>query len=152
MIRASDGAFLQVSNPPHPPPRVSSHSVVPILGDERMYNIPLLALVCGFLFSIYRFIVYPTFLSPLARIPNSHFTASFSPLWILWKRYRGAENKAIHDAHVKYGPIVRVGPNDIDVNCVEGGIKTIASFEKPNWYPNAFMNFGYTIWQTCCSR
>ncbi|CAF9916085.1 MAG: hypothetical protein HETSPECPRED_002752 [Heterodermia speciosa] len=109
-----------------------------------MYNIPLLALVCGFLFSIYRFIVYPTFLSPLARIPNSHFTASFSPLWILWKRYRGAENKAIHDAHVKYGPIVRVGPNDIDVNCVEGGIKTIASFEKPNWYPNAFMNFGVT--------
>lgn len=108
-----------------------------------MYNIPLLALICLLLLSIYRFILYPVFLSPLAKIPSAHFTAGFSPLWILWKRYRSTENKAIHDAHQKYGPIVRLGPNDINVNCIEGGIKTMASFEKPDWYPNAFFNFGY---------
>ncbi|KAL8793561.1 MAG: hypothetical protein Q9195_003823 [Heterodermia aff. obscurata] len=99
-------------------------------------------MLCGFLLSIYRFILYPAFLSPLAKLPNAHFTAAFSPVWILWKRYRSAENKAVHDAHLKYGPIVRVGPNDVSVNCVEGGIKPMAIFEKPNWYPNAFRNFG----------
>ena len=110
-----------------------------------MYNIPSLALLCGLLFLFYKHVVYPAFLSPLAKIPNAHFTAGFSPLWILWKRYSGAENRAIHDAHLKYGPIVRTGPNDINVNCVDGGIKTIYSggFEKPNWYPNVFQNYGY---------
>ena len=103
-----------------------------------------MALVCVLLLLAYRFIVYPAFFSPLATIPNAHFTAGFSPLWILWKRYTGAENKAIHEAHLKYGPIVRLGPNDLNINCVEGGLKTVYSggFEKPNWYPNVFCNFG----------
>ncbi|KAL8823243.1 MAG: hypothetical protein Q9191_006042 [Dirinaria sp. TL-2023a] len=94
------------------------------------------------LYFLYKYILYPAFFSPLSKIPNAHWSSPISPLWILWKRYACAENAAIHAAHVKYGSIVRVGPNDISVNCVDEGIKTIGGFEKPDWYRNAFTNFG----------
>lgn len=89
-------------------------------------------------------IIIPTFISPLSKIPNAHFTSSFSPLWILWKRYSEQENRSIHAAHVKSGNIVRLGPNEVSVDCVDGGIRTIyaGGFEKWNWYPNQFDNFG----------
>lgn len=120
------------------------NSAAHIPGCGRMYSIPLLALLGGLLISLYKFIIYPAFLSPLAKIPNAHFSSGFSPVWILWKRYTSAENRTIHDAHQKKGPIVRLGPNDISINCVEAGVKTVYSggFEKPNWYPNVFFNFG----------
>ena len=89
-------------------------------------------------------IIIPTFLSPLSKIPNAHFTSSFSPLWILWKRYVEHENRAIHAAHAKHGEIVRLGPNEVSINCVDGGIRTVYSggFEKWAWYPNQFENYG----------
>ena len=99
------------------------------------------------LYFFYRCLLHPALLSPLSKIPDAHWSSPFSSVWILWKRYDGAENKAIHAAHEKYGPIIRLGPNDISVNCVEGGIKTIytGGFEKPDWYPNAFFNYGYGV-------
>ena len=98
------------------------------------------------LYLLYKYVFHPAFLSTLSKIPNAHWSSPFSPLWISWKRYASAENAAIHTAHLKYGPIVRVGPNDISVNCVDEGIKTIGGFEKPDWYPNAFFNYGYLLW------
>lgn len=88
----------------------------------------------------YQYIIYPAFLSPLAKIPNAHFTAPISPAWIIWKRYREQNNRTIHAAHTKLGPIVRLGPSEISINCVEGGIKTVYSggFEKHDWYPRVF--------------
>lgn len=97
---------------------------------------PILAL-------IYKFIVYPSLISPLQQIPNAHWTAPFSSAWILWIRYNSRENRVVHAAHVKYGPVVRLGPNEISVNTVDGGIRTIygGGFEKGDWY-SIFDNFG----------
>ncbi len=96
------------------------------------------------LYSIYKYFVHPAFLSPLSKIPNAHFSSSFSPLWILLKRYKDEENRAIHAAHVKHGDVVRLGPNEVSVSCVDEGVRTIYSggFEKWSWYPNQFDNFG----------
>ena len=49
----------------------------------------------------------------------------------------------IHNAHLKHGPIVRLGPNELSVNCIDGGLRTIyaGGFEKPDWYPNLFYNY-----------
>ena len=104
----------------------------------------LILLLVGVLFLGYQYIIYPVFISPLSRIPNAHFTSSFSPCWILWKRYSGGENNAIHSAHQRLGDIVRLGPYDISVSCVDGGIRTIyaGGFEKHAWYPNMFHNYG----------
>ena len=108
------------------------------------FSVSTLACVAGLLVAVYKFIVHPCFLSPLASIPNAHFTAAFSPLWILWARYMEQVNSAIHQAHEKYGPIVRLGPNEVSVNCVEGGIKAIytGGWEKHPWYERIFTNYG----------
>jgi unspecific monooxygenase len=93
---------------------------------------------------IYRFLLYPVFISPLSRIPSAHFISPISPAWIIWKRFRETNNRTIHEAHKRLGPIVRLGPSEISVNCVEGGIKTVygGGFEKHDWYPRVFGSFG----------
>ena len=93
---------------------------------------------------LFKWVIYPALLSPLSKIPNAHFTASISPAWILWKRFRGQNNNAIHAAHRKFGPIVRLAPSELSINCVVGGIKTVYSgnFDKHDWYPRVFGAYG----------
>ncbi|KAF2119133.1 putative cytochrome P450 monooxygenase [Lophiotrema nucula] len=104
--------------------------------------IAILVFVCVLLF-LYQIIIYPTFLSPLSKIPNAHPTSSISSLWILFKRYHHQGTEALHEAHQTKGPILRVAPNEISVNVVKGGLQTIYSggFEKTNWY-SALENYG----------
>ncbi|GAM87864.1 hypothetical protein ANO11243_058920 [Dothideomycetidae sp. 11243] len=96
-----------------------------------------------FALAVYRYIIYPVLLSPLAKIPSAHWSSPFSPIWILTHRHYGRENPVVHDAHERLGPLVRLGPNDISVNCVEGGIRTIyaGGWEKGDWY-SVFTNYG----------
>lgn len=95
------------------------------------------------LYLAYRFFVYPAFLSPLSAIPNAHFTSSFSNGWMIWQRYHGQTNKAIHDAHNRLGPVVRLGLTEISVNSPEG-LKVVygGNFEKDDFYV-PFTNYGY---------
>ncbi|KAI4178626.1 MAG: hypothetical protein LQ346_007378 [Caloplaca aetnensis] len=53
------------------------------------------------------------------------------------------EVQTIHEAHLKYGPIVRLAPNEISINCVDGGLRTVyaGGFEKPYFY-DQFDNYG----------
>ena len=92
---------------------------------------------------VYRFLIYPSFVSPLSRIPAAHFTASWSPLWILWIRFTRVEVQTIHKAHLRLGPIVRLGPNEVSINCVDGGLRTVyaGGFEKPFFY-DQFRKYG----------
>lgn len=94
----------------------------------------------------YRYIFYPAFISPLSKLPNAHFTCSISGLWILWRRYQERELNTIFKSHQKHGPIVRLGPNEVSVNCVDGGIRTIytGGFEKSDWY-SIFVNYELLI-------
>ncbi|KAL8916588.1 MAG: hypothetical protein Q9172_006234 [Xanthocarpia lactea] len=103
----------------------------------------LLAVVALF---VYRFLIYPPFVSPLSKIPAAHFTASWSPLWILWIRYTHVEVQTIHKAHLRLGPIVRLGPSEVSVNCVDGGLRTVyaGGFGKPYFY-DQFQNYGYVL-------
>jgi hypothetical protein len=102
--------------------------------------IPLLAATIGVLYLIYQFLLWPVFLSPVAKIPPAHPIARFTSAWIFWIRYKRREVQTIHQAHQKLGPIIRLGPEEISVNCVKGGIQTVYSggFEKGtpdgNWY------------------
>lgn len=110
------------------------------------FSILLLVLAIMVGAAAYKFLIYPAFLSPLAKIPNAHPTASISSAWIFWKRYMHKEVATIHAAHGRLGPVIRLAPSEISVNCVKGGIQTVYSggFEKGipdgNWY-HAFENF-----------
>ncbi|KAK5682775.1 hypothetical protein LTS10_005905 [Elasticomyces elasticus] len=107
-------------------------------------SIPILALSALATLALYRYIVYPAFFSPLAKIPSAHWSVPFSRLWILYYRSREEETPAVHTAHQRLGPIVRIAPNDISVNSVEGGIRTVyaGGYEKGTWYKNIFQNYG----------
>lgn len=93
--------------------------------------------------AIYKLLVYPALISPLSKVPNAHWSAPFSSAWILWVRFNSRENREIHGAHLEKGRIVRLGPNEISVNCVDGGIRNVygGGFEKGNWY-SIFDNYG----------
>lgn len=45
-------------------------------------------------------------------------------------------------AHDKYGPVVRLGPREISINCVDDGIRIVygKGFEKTGFY-DVFANF-----------
>lgn len=91
----------------------------------------------------YRLLIYPTFFSPLSRIPNAHWSAPFSRTWILWVRFVHRENKTLHNAHRRLGSVIRLGPNELSVDGLEN-VRTIyqGGFEKPAWY-SVFDNYGY---------
>jgi hypothetical protein len=92
---------------------------------------------------VYHHIIYPLFVSPLAKIPNAHPLAPLTSLWVLQLRYRACENKTLYEAHQRLGPIVRIAPNEVSVVCQEGGVKVIygKGYEKSQWH-EVFMNFG----------
>ncbi|KAK0640215.1 Cytochrome P450 monooxygenase azaI [Lasiodiplodia hormozganensis] len=94
--------------------------------------------------ALYRYVLYPAFFSPLAKIPAANFSARFSNLWLRYIRYFEIENRTVYALHAKHGPIVRLGPNELSINCVEEGIKTIyPSFPKTAFY-SQFDFFGHT--------
>lgn len=107
-------------------------------------NIPLFAAAAAVLLGVYKLLIFPLFVSPLSKIPSAHWSSHVSPLWILYVRYKNIENGTIHELHKKKGPIIRTGPNELSVNCYEGGLKTIytGGFHKTDFYHNRFINYG----------
>ncbi|KAI1326727.1 cytochrome P450 [Xylariaceae sp. FL0255] len=102
-------------------------------------TVALLVIIVG----LYRCVIYPCILSPLAKIPSPHWACSISDCWILWARYIGRENRTLHDAHNRFGPIVRLGPSEVSVNHIEY-VKIIynqGGFKKHHWY-SVFNNYG----------
>ncbi len=92
---------------------------------------------------LYRYIIFPTFLSPLSKIPNAHFSAPILPLWFWSKRRTGTGVRTLLALHEKHGPVVRLAPNEISVNSAEA-LRTVyvGGFEKTRFYPDAFVNYG----------
>lgn len=102
-----------------------------------------MTLAAGFLLAalFYHLVLYPSWISPLGKVPNAHWSSPFSALWILVTRYRRQELHVVRQAHERLGPIVRLGPRDISVSCFEDGIRTVyhGGFDKPPW----FFHFNY---------
>ena len=85
---------------------------------------------------VYYRLIYPFFLSPLAKIPNAHWTSPLFSGWILWKRFRHQELPAAFDAHQKLGPIIRLGPQDLSISCYDEGIRIVygGGFDKTSYF------------------
>lgn len=106
--------------------------------------VPTAAAACILLLAVFKYCIHPAFLSPLSHVPNAHWSAPISSFWILFHRQQQNDTAIIHAAHTRRGPIVRLGPSNISVNSVDGGIRTIygGGFEKGAWYSNIFSNYG----------
>ncbi|KAH9862454.1 hypothetical protein IAQ61_009870 [Plenodomus lingam] len=85
--------------------------------------------------------------NPLRKIPAAHPLAPFTSAWIYYIRHLGIENATLKAAHDRLGPVVCLGPREISVNCVKGGVRDVyaGGFEKGdgryNWY-GFFRNYG----------
>lgn len=92
-------------------------------------------------------LIYKYIQNPLRKIPAAHPLAHFTSLWIDSVRWRSIENATLKAAHAHLGPIICLGPSEISVNCVKGGIREVyaGGFEKGNgkynWY-GFFANYG----------
>ncbi|KAK5111281.1 hypothetical protein LTR85_012222 [Meristemomyces frigidus] len=100
-----------------------------------MALIPLVAAAISITI-LYQFILYPLFLSPVAGIPAVHPLAKISSLYMLWIRFWDDENDTVFAAHQKHGEVIRLGPDELSVNCVDDGIKTIygKNFDRHYFY------------------
>jgi unspecific monooxygenase len=107
--------------------------------------LPSLALCSLALWVFYKFLIHPVFFHPLRHIPSAHWSIPvFGDLWITYQRYLEKNNTVTYAAHVRHGSVVRMGANELSVNCVDNGIKTIyaGGWEKHAWYPQRFGSYG----------
>lgn len=77
--------------------------------NAHMWHLAVLLIFC---YAVYKWIIHPLFISPLAAIPQTHPSAALTPAWILWQRYYHQANEAVDRAHKKHGPIVRTAPGE----------------------------------------
>ena len=92
--------------------------------------------------AVNEYIIYPFYTSPLAKIPGPMLNAMTK--WrMVWIDFSGKRTLTIHEWHQKYGPAVRIGPNEIAF-AGEEPMKTIygagTSFYKPAFY-NLFIAY-----------
>lgn len=101
----------------------------------------LLALTLAF--GTYRLVIYPMYFSPLAKVPPAHFLSPLTSLWINWKRFNNQGVPTVYKAFQEKGPVIRLGPNELSVNIIDGGIRTVygGGFAKTQWY-EFFINHG----------
>ncbi|KAK1984576.1 cytochrome P450 3A19 [Colletotrichum cereale] len=63
-------------------------------------------------------VIYDCFFHPIAHIPGP-VLAKFSPLWIMRALHRMRFNSELQALHEKYGPVVRVSPNEVSFASLE---------------------------------
>ena len=105
-------------------------------------TIPILAAALTLLLAIYK--ILHLHFSPEPKIPNAHPLAAITSLWVLWLRFTKRENATVLEAFRKHGSVIRLAPNEIAINDVERGVKTIYSknFDKPTFY-SFYEFYGY---------
>ena len=79
----------------------------------------------------------------LSSIPSAHWTVPYSRFWLLWHRGNRKEHTTRHAAHKKLGPVIRIAPKEISIDCIEGGIQTVygGNWDKADFY-STFENYG----------
>lgn len=78
----------------------------------------------------------------LKDIPNAHFSVPYSRLWLLSTRWRKVENRTRIQIHRTYGPVVRIAPTEVSVNCIDEGVRIIYSskFDKDASFYHALID------------
>ncbi|KAF2673053.1 cytochrome P450 [Microthyrium microscopicum] len=107
-------------------------------------RVPYLGALVLTLIFIYRFLVYPLFVSPLRHVPGPKI-AALTSLYINSRYYRENGIQLVKSLHDKYGPIVRVGPQEVVVQDPEQlsviyGVRS--TFPKPP-FAALFANYGF---------
>lgn len=87
-------------------------------------------------------VIYCRFVTPLRRIPGP-FLASLSEYWLILVDLPGLRTTVIHKLHEKYGPVVRIGPNEVsfsDVSIVKEIYGQQSAYMKAPWYDSVSLH------------
>ena len=87
---------------------------------------------------------YRLWFAPLARLPGPSICA-ISRLPLMYREFSGNRRLFIHDLHMRYGPIVRIAPDEVSF-ATRDGVKEIytsggSGYDKSSFYL-LFENFG----------
>jgi cytochrome P450 len=100
---------------------------------DQLHSYPPAVIVAGLFVSWIVYLValaaYRLYLSPLARFPGPKLAAS-SILPKLWYQAAGSSVRWITALHQRYGPIVRVGPNELSFTDAQA-FQDIYGFKPP---------------------
>lgn len=76
-------------------------------------------------------------LSPIAKVPGPA-TSLFTSALLKWNELKGRRREYIHGLHVRYGPVVRIGPREVSFTSPEA-VKEIycsggSGYDKTEFY------------------
>lgn len=111
---------------------------------------PLITLTAVILTFLLTRCVYRIYLHPISHIPGPLLPKCTS-LWLHYHAYIGDECTQIHALHLRYGPLVRVAPNDIDISdgdAVAPIYSEKGGFPKLDYYANFDIDGHNTIFST----
>lgn len=92
-----------------------------------MLSIPFFCASVPLSISLYflAIVVYRYFFHPLSKVPGPRL-AAVTHLWLALTHRDGQTHRVAQSLHAKYGPVVRVSPEEVIV-CSEEGLRTIYS-------------------------
>ena len=114
---------------------------LPVILSMLLLSPVFLAVICLLLVFLN---AWRSFVSPLRRIPGP--TSSLFSSWTLkYHEFRANRTKYVHSLHLKYGPVVRLAPNEVSFASLDG-VKEIygsggSGYNKTEFY-NLFTVYG----------
>jgi len=111
---------------------------------------PLTFLLAGSAFLLLLRSIYRLAFHPLAHIPGP-LLPKLTHLWLYYHAYIGDEATTIHKTHQRYGPYVRVSPNEVDISDGDAIIPiyvTKGGFPKAPCYANFDIDGHKTLFST----
>ena len=87
---------------------------------------------------------YTKLASPIARLPGP-FNTVFTAIWLKVQEFSGTRRLYIHSLHQRYGPVVRLGPNEVSFASVDAMKEIYTSggsgYDRTEFY-ELFKQFG----------
>jgi hypothetical protein len=117
---------------------------------ESSIEHPLISLLAILVTLLLARCCYRLTLHPLSHIPGP-VLPKITSLWLYYHAYNGDEVTTIHKAHARYGPLVRVSPNEIDISdgdAIAPIYVTKGGFPKASCYANFDIDGHKTIFST----
>lgn len=93
-------------------------------------------IIALFLLGLFFSVVEPLYINPKAKIPGPKLFA-LTKWRLALEDYRGTRTRTIHRLHQQYGPVVRIGPNEVHFNSLTALRKIYGAgsgFERTTFY------------------
>ncbi|KAK6503235.1 hypothetical protein TWF481_008264 [Arthrobotrys musiformis] len=110
---------------------------------EAAISHPLLALSLSCFAYGVALAVYRLFFSPLSTVPGPKL-AAVTRLWILYHDYKDQRTDIVIELHRKYGPVVRLGPNEVSFTSTSAVKDIYTGTGREGGFPKGFLYAMFT--------